>query len=88
MFTDKLGNFRARQVGAGGCSKTVKSGYRCGSTEIVGYAKPPYGLSRFTDDIAPYRGKSLSSLDWLKMFAAIVAISAMFVVVLTILGRA
>ena len=44
MFTDDFGKF------------SKNSGIARLSTEICSYQKPPYGLTRYTDDIATYRG--------------------------------
>lgn len=56
MFTDDIGEYR-RTTGR------VQL-----SSEIGAYRKPSYGLTRFSDDIAPFRGKSLSVFAWVSMF--------------------
>ncbi len=72
MFTDDIGKYRK-------ASGRVRL-----SSEIGSYRRPPYGLTRFTDDFAPFRGKSLSASVWISMFvfsfgAAGVVLSLLFV---------
>ncbi|MBA3993628.1 MAG: hypothetical protein C0469_08880 [Cyanobacteria bacterium DS2.3.42] len=57
MFTDDFGKYR----------KTPDRVQL--SSEIGAYRKTSYGLTRFSDDIAPFRGKSLSAFAWVSMFA-------------------
>ncbi len=73
MFTDDIGKYRR------GSNRPRLS------PEITSYRRPPYGLTRCTDDIAPFRGKSLSAFAWVSMFVLTFGVTgvALFLLFLT-----
>ncbi len=72
MFTDDIGKYRK------GLRRNALS------SEIAPYRRSTCGLTRCTDDIAPYQGKSISSLRWISMFAAVFGISGLLLVLMSL----
>lgn len=67
MFTDDMGKYRKN------------TGRVRLSSEIGAYRQPPYGVTRCTDDIAPFQGKSLSPFLWVSMFAGAFSLTGLVV---------